>query len=343
MNDNRKQFLKFAQNPGKMRVAVTGASGHVGVNLCHALLDQGFDVRALMHIHHTALEKLPLTRISGNVLDTDSLRPLVKDAEIVFHLAARISITGDQHGLVRETNETGTRNLLKLSKEYGVRRFIHFSSIHAFDQHPLDQTLDESRSLVTRGFSYDLSKAAGEKAVMEYADAGLNAIVLCPTAIIGPSDPEPSLTGKAILQLIKNKIPALVPGGYNWVDVRDIVSTAINAMEHGRSGQKYLISGHWHSLKELSGLLTEITGKRVVSTVLPFGVARLGLPFIQLYSRITGNDPLYTSESLEILANGNKFINHSKATLELLHKPRPLKETLTDLINWFNQNNFIHL
>jgi dihydroflavonol-4-reductase len=326
-----------------MRIAVTGANGHVGVNLCKALLEQGHEVRALCHKNLNGIRDLDVLKIQGDMLDTSSLKKLLDQAEVVFHLAARISITGDSDGMVSRTNAEGTKNILNAAMEAGVRRFIHFSSIHAFQQQPHNQELNETRPLVgSKGFAYDVSKATGERSVYEAVGKGLNAVILSPTAITGPSDPQPSLLGSAVLQIYNNRIPSLVPGGYNFVDVRDVVSGALAAIERGRAGEKYLLAGHYHTLREFSGLIQLHSGKKTVRTVLPFWLARVGLPFIHLYSRLTGNEPLYTSESLTIIGEGSTMISHAKAREELGFNPRPFSDTIRDLIEWFKQNGFIN-
>ena len=326
-----------------MKIAVTGANRHVGYNLCKSLLNKGFQVKALAHKNTKAVSKLDLTIIKGDLADKTSLLDLLDGVDVVFHLAAQISITGDPSGSVYRNNADGTRNMLSAAKDRSVKRFIHFSSIHAFRQEPQDKSLDESRPLVgSEAFAYDRSKAEGERAVMEAAQHGMDAIVLSPTAIIGPADPEPGLTGQAVLQLLNHKIPALVPGGYNWIDVRDVVSTAISAIEKARSGQKYLVAGKWHSVKELSACISKNSGIKTVQTVLPFWSAKLGLPFITGYSKLTGSEPLYTKESLEIIAKGSRHIDNSKARLELGLDPRPLDETIRDLFIWFKENNYLN-
>ena len=325
-----------------MKIAVTGANGHVGVNLCKALIEQGHQVKALTHHHSQGLKFIPVTIVKGDLLEKSSLIPLLSDVDVVFHLAAKISITGDPDGMVARINTEGTMNMLSAAIECKVKRFIHFSSIHAFQQHPQNQALDETRPLVMdEGFAYDRSKAAGERAVMAAVKGGLDAVVLSPTAIIGPADPEPSLIGNALIDIYNNKIPSLVPGGYDWVDVRDIVNAAITAMEKGRTGEKYLLSGQWRSLQEFSGLIQHHTGKKTVHTVLPMWIARVGLPFITLYSKISGTKPLYTSESLTIIAEGNRMISNSKAKRELGFNPRPLTETIGDSLSWLKENNYI--
>ena len=220
--------MRLSPKETDMIIAITGANGHVGVNLCKALVELGHEVLALVHKNTKGLEKLDVKIFKGDLLEKVSLIPFLDGAEIVFHLAAKISITGGSHGSVRAVNTEGTRFMVELSKELGIKRFIHFSSIHAFRQEPHDQILDETRPLVEdEALAYDRSKADGERIVMNAAKNGLDAFVLSPTAIVGPMDYEPSLTGKAFLQLYHHQIPALVPGGYNWVDVRDIVQAAI--------------------------------------------------------------------------------------------------------------------
>ena len=325
-----------------MKIAITGASGHVGINLCNTLLQAGHQVKALYHRNDKELKKIPVQLIKGDVLDKASIRSLLEDVEVVYHLAAKISIVGDKDGMVHRTNSEGTANLLDISREKGIRRFIHFSSIHAFQQHPLNERLDETRPLVKdKGFAYDCSKASGERAVREAVGKGLDAVILSPTAIVGPADPEPSLTGKAIVDLINHKIPSLVPGGYDWVDVRDVVDAAVAAIDKGRSGEKYLLSGHWHSLTDLASILEKESGRRIVRTVLPFWLARVGLPFIGLYSTLSQKEPLYTKESLVIISEGSRLTDHSKASKELGFQPRPFTETIRDMVAWLKYNHYI--
>jgi dihydroflavonol-4-reductase len=333
----------FLRKSVPMIISMTGANGHVGVNLCKALADQGHEVRALVHLNNKGLENLKVTQYKGDLLDRKSLLPFLTGAEIVFHLAARISITGDKEGIVRSINTEGTRNMVELAKECRVRRFIHFSSIHAFRHEPLEALLDENRPLVgEEAFAYDRSKADGERIVMDAARNGLDAFVLSPTAIIGPMDFEPSLMGKAFLQLYHGQIPALVPGGYNWVDVRDIVETSIRAIDKARKGEKYLLAGHFHSLPEVAAMIQKHTGKKIVSAVMPFWLAWTGLPFITLYSRISGRVPLYTRESLKIISTASKYISHEKAAAELGYAPRPMDKTVLDTMNWFAQNGYLN-
>ena len=147
-------------------ITVTGASGLLGANLVRALLERGDTVRTFVHRNDAALEGLDVERVRGDVLDSDSLVRAFEGAELVYHLAALISIDGDRGGAVPAINVRGARNVAEAALTAGVRRLVHCSSIHAFDQKPLGQPLDETRARSDQRPGhppYDVSKARGER------------------------------------------------------------------------------------------------------------------------------------------------------------------------------------
>ena len=323
-----------------MKIALTGASGHIGANLCRKLLDNNHDLRVLTNQYTASLEGLDLEFVKGNILNIASLSELAKGAEVLIHLAASISINGDQH--VLNTNVVGTKNVIDVVKSCKVKRLLHFSSIHALVHQPLDHTLDEERPLaVSDHIIYNQSKALAEELVLYAVESGLDAVIINPTSVMGPNDFKPSLIGQAIIQLYKGKIPALIPGGYDWVDVRDVVAGTISAMENGRTGQSYLLSGHFQTLKELYEQIILHQGKDKKLPVIPFWLAEVGVPFLKAWARVSGNKPLYTKESVEILKTAHTDISCKKARNELGYESRPFKDTLRDTIEWFKENNYI--
>lgn len=325
-----------------MNVSITGGSGHIGNCLIRELIHKGHKVKALVHNNNQGLENLDLEIVKGDLTNKNSLYKLCTDTDIVFHLAAKIDIDGSEKELVYNTNVQGTKNLIDICIEKNIKRFIHFSSIHAFDPHPLNEKLDESRAYIQNTkLIYERSKADSEKLVIEAARNGLNAIVLNPTAVIGPFDFHGSYLGQALIKIYQNKLPMLVPGGYDWVDVRDIVDAAIATLEKGRSGERFILSGNYLSLKEFSTLIGKIANKKTPQFIAPLILAKIGLPFIHLYSKMTNQHPLYTSESLHILKNSNRFISNEKAKLVLGYSTRPLAESLHDTFEWYKQNGII--
>jgi dihydroflavonol-4-reductase len=325
-----------------MTVVVTGAAGHLGGNLVRALLSQRRKVRALVHRGRRALAGLDVEFCEGDVCDAVSLRRVFQGADVVYHTAAHVSIVGDEWALLEKTNIAGTRNILEAVQACGVRRLVHFSSIHALEQEPLDETLDESRPLATsmRVAPYDRSKAMGDAEVRRAVEQGLNAIILYPTAIIGPYDWRPSHVGDVLLALCCQRMPALVSSGFDWVDVRDVAEGAIHAEHVAAPGALYLLSGHWVSVKDLASQVQEITGVGVPRLVAPLGLARLAAPLVTWYNRYRGSRPLFTSVALQALES-NRYISHARATAEFGYRPRPFHDTLADTLHWFAQEGYL--
>ena len=118
-----------------MKALVTGAAGFIGSNVVRALRDDGWDVRAL-HLRHEDtrnLRGLEVERVVGDVTDRDSLRGAMKGCDVVFHLAAVYALwTADGGERMRRVNVDGTRNVLEIARELGVRRVVHTSSIARF-------------------------------------------------------------------------------------------------------------------------------------------------------------------------------------------------------------------
>jgi len=325
-----------------VRVAVTGASGHMGANLVRALLARGDEVRVLLRADDRAVRGLAVDRVSGDLLDPAALAPLVAGTEVVYHAAAEVSIAGDPDGIVERVNVLGTRHVAAACLAAGVRRLVHFSSIHALESSRADHPMDETQPLVVeRGApAYDRSKAAGEREVLAAAARGLEVVILNPTAIVGPFDFKPSHTGRLIVALARRQMPALVAGGFDWVDVRDVARAALAAGDRGRPGERYLVSGHWLSIAGFAGFAGEVaraTGVPAPRLVAPLWAARLGVPFVTIFGKVLGREALYTAESLRAIRLSRQ-VDGTKARLELDHAPRPFAETIRDSVVWLGEH-----
>lgn len=325
-----------------MKVAITGASGHIGNCIVRALRKKGTEVKVLVHSFAYDFDELGVEIITGSLHNSESLEKLCAGVDVVIHLAAKIAIDNRQYEQVYATNVTGTENLLKAAKSADVKKFIHFSSIHAYQPQPIDEVLDETRpSIESDKIVYEYTKAESEKVVLKAAEEGMDAVIINPTAVIGPYDFRGSFLGQALRLIYRNKLPMLISGGYNWVDVRDVAEATLQAIEKGRKGEKYILSGNYSSLKELSALIAEVKGGRTPRLVAPVFLAHIGCPFFRLYASFTKTDPLYTHQSLEILANSPRKVSNEKARKELDYQPRLLKDTLTDTFEWYKENKLL--
>ncbi len=327
-----------------MRV-ITGASGHIGGVLARALVGQhsASRVRAIFRERRGTAADLDIEWVHGDLLEKESLVAAFTGAETVFHLAALVSIDPGRAKEFHITNVSGTRNVVEAALECGVRRLVHFSSIHAYKHQPVDEVLDESRGPADgpRRDAYGHSKAAGEVEVRRGIDRGLDAVILNPTSVLGPFDGGPSHMGQVFLDLHRRRIPALVAGGFDWVDVRDVADAALAAETRARRGENYILSGHWHSMRELAQLSQQATGVAAPRLLFPMFLARCWAPFQVVLDRSRGRRPLYTPAAMRVMAGGNRRISSAKAQAELGFSPRPLAESVKDAYRWFNEQGML--
>jgi dihydroflavonol-4-reductase len=323
-------------------VALTGSSGHLATSVVPLLSTLGYRIRALHYNHEPAYNSENFETVKGSLSDPASLRNLVTGCDLVIHAAARISIRSRHDPSVYETNVRGTMDLFNSAKEAGVKRFIYISSIHAYSQHEPGGLLnEESKYCTDRAARYDQSKRDAQKYVLQASSGEMEVVVLIPTGIVGPPDNKPSLMGKALINIYRNKIPALVGGGFDFCDVRDVASAVVNSISKGRNRQVYLLSGNWCSLPELYELIMDYKGSNKRIPVLPVWAGYLGLPFTTVFAALKRDEPLYTKESLTTLVYGNKQISSAKAKAELAYTCRPFSETVADTISWFKQSGYL--
>jgi dihydroflavonol-4-reductase len=316
---------------------VTGATGHIGNVLVRKLLRRGAHVRVLMLRGESPapLYGLPVEIVEGDILDQSCLSRIFQGVRGVFHLAGLISIMPGVNHLLRRVNVEGTRNVLAAAGRAGVERLVYTSSIHAIQR--LKQGLIDERLPFDPDNpygEYDRSKAEATLEVQEAAENGLNAVVVCPTGVIGPYDYRGSMMGSVIRSAAESRPTLYVDGAYDFVDVRDVANGLIAASEKGRRGESYILSGHRISVRYLLETVREITGGRFFQFKIPFDLARVLANFTPLYYRIAHATPRFTSYSLSVLRS-NANISHAKATHELGYRPRSMYQTITDTVRWF--------
>ncbi len=327
-----------------MKIAITGVTGHIGANLTLTLLARGYQVRAIYRnpIKINFLKHCDIERVQGDILNKDFIDDAFKGIDIVIHLAAIISIDGDRDGAVMKTNVEGVKNVVASCLKNQVKKLIHFSSIHAFKYQRKDPIVNEhSPPADALCFAYDHSKALGEQVVLSSADKALDVVILNPTGVIGPNDFFDSRSGQMFRNLFGGTLPALIRGGFDWVDVRDIANVVVYIIKYGNKHKKYVLSGNWASLKEIANLSAEISGKKSPLIVLPVWVAILGLPFFKMINFLFKTPFLYTYESLMIIKNSNKNYSSELAQKELCFSARPLKRSIKDIYFWFRNEGQI--
>ena len=323
---------------------ITGSSGHVGSNLIRELTKQNYKIRCIdFDGDHRAYEGFDVEIIKGDITERDSLVPIFKGVEIVFHTAALINLDRRYRDQIRLVNVSGTENVCQASLNAGVKKLIHFSSVDAFYRFPIEEPLLEDRKLIDdpNAVPYDLSKADGQKIVIDYCQQGLDASIIHPTSIVGPNDFKPGLPMQEMVNLANGKRKVLPNWGYNFVDVRDLCITAISAVSKGKTGQNYIVGGEYHMYSYIAELMEEQLGRTVLLGTIPNFVSYLGLPYEYIKSLITKKPRVLTVDTLHTGKTGNKVVPSTLARSELGHNPRPLEETIHDMVSFFQKRGLI--
>lgn len=324
---------------------VTGASGHIGNNVIRELLDMEQRVRAFVIEPDTpkSLEGLPIEYVRGDITQPESIEPLFAGTDgldvIVLHLSSIITIFGKEDERTYNVNVKGTENILKASIAHHVRRFLYVSSVHAIPVPETDCVIREINHFdpdAVHGF-YAKTKALATQAVMDAAKDGLDAVVVHPSGVIGPYDYLNSHTTRLFKRLVDKKLPAMVKGGYDFADVRDVAKGIISAALKGRRGEAYILSGGYYEISDIVNMAAEMTGRRKFKFTVPVWMAKIAAPFAEWNSRVTKKPPIFTSYSLFTLDSFCSFSNE-KARRELGYTTRPMRETVQDTLAFMQKS-----
>jgi dihydroflavonol-4-reductase len=325
-------------------IVITGATGHLGNVLVRKLISMNKKVRALILPGEdvASLEGLKVEKVEGDVRVPGSLRRAFEGAGIVYHCAGIISILPGQQRQLYQVNVLGTRNVVDICLETKVKRLVYTSSIHALSEPAPGIVFDESREFDPENVlgEYSKSKTLGTLEVIKGIKKGLDAVILCPSGIIGPYDYRVSEMGKLIVDFVEGKVKAYVDGAYDFVDVRDVAEGLLLACEKGKKGGCYILSGQQISVRQLFNFLEGITGVKAPSLKLPHQLARVTGFFNVLYCNLMKIKPLFTPFSIDVLAS-NSLVSCQKAQDELGYSSRSIYESIKDTVRWFRQEGII--
>ncbi|MGL4367614.1 MAG: NAD-dependent epimerase/dehydratase family protein [Brevinemataceae bacterium] len=324
-------------------VVVTGATGHIGNVLVRELLKQGETVRVLIRENSSniPLEGLDVEKVYGDIRNKDEVKKAFEGADKVFHLAAIISILPGANPDLESTNIIGTKNIAEVCAEMNIP-LIYTSSVHAITDIPHGNIINEDIPVSpTQAIGkYGKTKAAATLAVLDLVkNKGLNAVIVHPAGVIGPHDYRPSSLGLFYSWMIKGLFMGM-NGAYNFVDVRDVVNGIINASRKGRSGERYILSGHLLSIAEKKKVIDEILNRKNVYISVYKPLCYLGAYILSPLYKPLNMPPILTTESLEILFS-NADLRYDKAAAELDYTVRPFKETMEDTVQWIQQNQHL--
>jgi dihydroflavonol-4-reductase len=325
------------RNRARDLVLVTGGSGFIGSAICRLLLQQGYDVRIL--IRPTS----PRTNIccgveivEGDIMDRLAVRRALAGVRFLFHVAAIYRLWTPEPRELTRVNVEGAELVMREALRAGIERIVYTSSVTTLTPNrsgPCDETrrypLDQAKG------AYKRSKILCERLIDSMIESeGLPAVIVNPSAPLGPGDLRPTPTGRIVLEALRGRIPAFVDTGLNIAHVDDVAMGHLHALERGRIGEHYILGGENMSLAAILEEIARLTGRAPPRIQLP----RLPLipvaAFNELLARLSGEEPLLSIESLR-QSETPMYFDDAKARRELGYVSRPHRQAIIDAVTWF--------
>ena len=326
-----------------MKALVTGATGFVGAAVVRALLNTGVDVRVITRpgSDPSNLRSLKVEQVLGDLRDKASLREALTGCRHLYHVAAHYALWAKNPSIFYDINVVGTRNLLEAAREVGIERTVYCSTIGAIGLPPGGGlgTEETPVSLEQMAGHYKRSKYLAEQEVHKLAAEGLPVVIVNPSAPVGERDVKPTPTGQIIVDFMKGRMPAYIETGMNIIDVDDVATGHLLAMEKGRQGERYILGSANLLLREVFEILSKLTGLKAPALKLPRS-AVLPLAYINHWlANLTGRPPRIPLEGVK-MAKYKMHYDCSKAVRELGLPQNPPEIALENAVRWFKTHGY---
>jgi dihydroflavonol-4-reductase len=327
-----------------VKVFLTGATGFVGSHVARRYAEAGAQLRLLTRSssNMAALEGIDAETVVGDLCRPSSLKSAIQGCDAVVHVAADYRLWVRDPQTMYAANVEGTRELLRMAREAGVRRVVYTSSVATMGFKTDGTIVDEDTpvSIADMIGHYKRSKFLGEQEAIKAAQAGQQVMILNPTTPIGTADRKPTPTGQIIVDFLNRKFPAYVDTGLNLVDVGEVARINLVALERGTPGERYILGGENLTLKQILDRMSSITGLPSPTMKVPHAVAMAFAFFDEnITGRLRGKEPRATVEAVRM---GKKmmFASSAKAVRELGFEIVPVYHALRTAIEWFVANGY---
>lgn len=328
---------------------VTGANGFLGATLVRKLLERGERVKAFVRpeTNLAALEGLPQDRLLlsvGNVMAEGSVYRALTNVNRVYHCAANFKLWDKNPQRVIDPSVIGTQNVLRAAKARGVEKVVVTSSVAVLGTTQAEPMNETHELNLVDPEAYVEAKIRAAEVVAEAVDDGQAIVSVLPATLAGPGDRKPTPNGQTLLRYLKYS-PSLrfpvVPGGLNIVDVEDVATGHILAMDKGGAGQHYILGGDNLTFSQIFETLADITGLAEPASPTSPGVARLFGSLWELVARVRGGEPIVTSRIARDYVGSNVWVTSEKAETELGYTHRSAREALARSVRWFLDHGYV--
>ncbi len=325
------------------RVLVIGGAGFIGHHIVRELLGSSYIVRVLARFESdkTLLDGLDFELHEGNFEHEGVVEAALKDCDYLIHSAAHYPVYSlkPSDDVRRGLKQISTiHNALAKSN---VERFLFISSLTAVGRYPDGRPEDENADYpIERDRSaYCRVKRAMQQMVMARTD-DFNTVVVAPTAVIGEGDLRAS-TGRLLVDVAKGRVPFVVSGRVNVVDVHDVARGVIQAMEKGNKGRIYVLGGENTRIMDLISRIAKTAGAKPPSFALPPLTLMPLAHFSELISKMLQREkPLFPEVGIDFVRFG-EYLSSEVAKEEIGYETGPVDAAISRGIDWFKRHGYI--
>jgi nucleoside-diphosphate-sugar epimerase len=325
-----------------MKVLVTGATGFIGRQLALTLAEQGQDVKALCrNTDHPYLTKHKnIEPVTGNILYRQSLARAMEGCEQVYHTAAMAKMWCRNPDDYHETNVIGTRNLLEVAGNAGIRKIVYTSTCGVWGptvKHPMNEN---DPRIAGFPIAYERTKYLAELEVQNFTKQGMDVVTVNPSRVYGEGPvTESNTVGKMVSAYLRGKwrfIPGSGEQVANYAFLTDVVDGHIAAMDKGQSGERYILGGEDISFNDFFSTLHQVSGKYKSLIRVPLKAIAFYSHLEKLKTQLTGLPPFFLPEFAERLKYDQKY-SSNKAIAQLGYRITPFAEGMHKTVNYLKQ------
>lgn len=321
-----------------LKVLVTGADGMLGNNIVRELIDRGHEVTCFIEASHDEkiFSYLPVKIVKGDLRKEEDLVPIFKEVDYVIHTAGITAMWPARSDLSWMINFEAVKLLCKLSKEAGIKRFVHIGTATSFGHGPIDKPgteLSPYRNYIFKLDYQDTKYKAQEYLLQEFREHSFPVLILNPTFMLGKYD-SGNGSNKMVLFIKKGKVPGYSPGGKNYVNVLDVAHVAVNSLTMGKVGECYITGNRNMTYKESFALIAETLNVSAPKLRMP---RFLSLTFGALLSTIAflTKRPPSVSYRMAKIGCEDCYYSSEKAVRELNMPQRSIEDGVRDSLAWF--------
>ena len=323
-----------------MKILITGATGYVGHRLALTLAERKNEIHIL--VRNPNSDNIPSHKnirvFSGDITDKQSITTAINGCEQVYHIAAMVKPFDKDSSLFHKVNVEGTRNLLAIALETGVKKFVFTSSCSVIGSTIKEAMCENDTRITPLDNEYDTTKFLAENLVKEYSYKGLFTVIVSPSKVFGPSGFETKIisVNTIINKFIKGEFtfipkPSKLVANYCFID--DVVEGHILAMSKGSSGEKYILGGENISFEELFNTIRTLSGTKARLIEVPKIFVKVWAILQWIQYKTIHKEPFITDKSIQQIFC-NKIFSSEKATRELGYNITPLEDSLKQTIHF---------